>query len=235
MANFTTLDFVLFAVVGVVMPIIAGLNWRTLTQAPAAERKLVRFYASIIVRDLILVALIVIAWIDAGRAWPALGFDWPIGPLGCAGFAFDALIVVFYALALMRLRRERAPEIQTRLDRLQILPRTPHERAIFPLVALVASPTEELLFRGYLMWALTPFVSVWGAVAISSIMFGLMHAYQGRQGVVRTTLIGVAFGAGFALTQSLWWLMLAHTLINIFGGVVAERVRRLLSASASSK
>jgi CAAX protease family protein len=88
-------------------------------------------------------------------------------------------------------------------------------------MALVGSVTEEILYRGFL----TLLAGLWGAVLISSIAFGLGHIYQGWMGVVRTSCIGLAFGVAYALTNSLWWLMLAHTMFKSFGGLVAWRLR----------
>jgi hypothetical protein len=44
-------------------------------------------------------------------------------------------------------------------------------------------------------------------------------------------LIGIAFGVAFALTHSLWWLLIAHTSANLSGVLLA---RRLLHESPES-
>ncbi|WP_338467645.1 CPBP family intramembrane glutamic endopeptidase [Novosphingobium sp. ZN18A2] len=112
---------------------------------------------------------------------------------------------------------------------MRIAPRTNAQFVLFPLVIIIGSFTEELLFRGYLFWALAPLLGVWGAATIASVAFGLAHAYQGPSGILRTGVIGLAFAIGFALTHSLWWLIVAHMILNSIGYFVAIRVKNLPS------
>ena len=62
------------------------------------------------------------------------------------------------------------------------------------------------------------FLPLWAVVLVSSIGFGLAHSYQGASGVVRVTLIGLAFGVFYALTGSIWLAMLAHAVLDILQG-----------------
>jgi membrane protease YdiL (CAAX protease family) len=43
--------------------------------------------------------------------------------------------------------------------------------------------------------------------------------------------VGLAFACLYALTQSLWWLMLAHGLIDMGGGLLAFRVTARAAAA----
>jgi len=61
---------------------------------------------------------------------------------------------------------------------------------------------------------------------ISSVLFGFGHAYQCWIGMLRTAFIGLAFAIAYALTHSLWWLMLAHIAVNLFGGLFAWKLMR---------
>lgn len=62
------------------------------------------------------------------------------------------------------------------------------------------------------------------AVLLSSVLFGLGHAYQGIVGILRTAIIGLAFGAGCALTKSLWWLVVAHVIVSLCAVAFARRL-----------
>jgi membrane protease YdiL (CAAX protease family) len=84
---------------------------------------------------------------------------------------------------------------------------------------------------GFAIWLLAPFVGLWAAVIVSSALFGLNHLYQGRFGVVRSGLVGLAFATGYALSHSLWWLMLAHIILNVYGGLLARKLRRKLTTA----
>jgi CAAX protease family protein len=112
-----------------------------------------------------------------------------------------------------------------------MLPQTPGKFAVFPIAAVAGSTCEELLYRGFFIGRLAPTVGTAAAVLSSSALFGLGHAYQGWIGVARTMLIGIAFGVAFALTHSLWWLLIAHTSANLSGVLLA---RRLLHESPES-
>jgi membrane protease YdiL (CAAX protease family) len=90
----------------------------------------------------------------------------------------------------------------------------------------VAAFGEELLFRGFLMHSLVdaspggerPRMK-WGlALVLSSIVFGLGHAYQGAAGMILTGIIGLGFGlAYFAARRNLWGPILAHGLYDTVG------------------
>jgi len=223
---YTPLDLLLLAFVVVAMPILSARAGRALAKARPAS--LVPRYWGIIARGLLVSVLVLGDWIWAGRPFPALGLDWPIGFRGRIGFALAALLACYYGYALLlgKLTPERREAARKQLDRLRIVPATRAEFLLFPLVAFNGGIMEELVFRGFLIWMFAPFAGLWGAAAVSSLLFGLGHIYQGLFGVARTAVIGLAFAAAYVLTGSLWWLMLAHMMINVFGGLFALRLER---------
>ena len=87
---------------------------------------------------------------------------------------------------------------------------------------------EEMAYRGY---ALTALVLATGsatlALIVTSATFGVLHAYQGPIGVVRTGVVGVIMGAAFLHTGSLWPPIFAHALIDLVAGLILKE--RLLS------
>lgn len=108
---------------------------------------------------------------------------------------------------------------ETRLLR-QLIPRTGPERAVFAGLSVVAGLGEEIVYRGYLIAVLTPaFGEPWTAVALSSAAFGLLHAYQGALGMVRTGLLGLAFAASLVWTGTLWPAVAVHALVDLVGGL----------------
>jgi membrane protease YdiL (CAAX protease family) len=44
--------------------------------------------------------------------------------------------------------------------------------------------------------------------------------------MVVTTAVGLSLAIMYLATKSLWWLMLAHALVDINGGLVAFRLAR---------
>lgn len=80
---------------------------------------------------------------------------------------------------------------------------------------------EETLFRGYLFERLGRLLgSGRGAkvsiVLIAGLLFGLAHyPDQGLAGAEQATIVGLLFGAVFAVTGSLWMLMCAHAAFDL--------------------
>jgi len=86
---------------------------------------------------------------------------------------------------------------------------------------ITAGFIEEFLWRGYLMNRLMDLFSNKTAVSwvivmiLSSIIFGLGHAYQGAAGTIKTGAVGLVFGVSYLVVgRNLWPLILAHALID---------------------
>lgn len=102
---------------------------------------------------------------------------------------------------------------------IRLLPETPGEKQVFAGLSVTAGFCEEIVFRGFLLFVLAqPFGSI-GAVAISSAVFGLSHAYQDARGAGRAGLLGVILALPPVLSGSLWPSIFAHTLIDLIGGI----------------
>lgn len=79
---------------------------------------------------------------------------------------------------------------------------------------------EEVIFRAFIIntldillgrSSLTP----WAAVAISAVIFGGIHAYQGITGILITTGVGLIFGVAFILNgRRIWPLILVHGIVD---------------------
>lgn len=72
------------------------------------------------------------------------------------------------------------------------------------IVWITAAFLEELIFRGFLLNAIDKLLggnkwSVWISLVVSSVIFGLIHAYQGITGILVTGSIGFIFGLAFII------------------------------------
>jgi uncharacterized protein len=105
-------------------------------------------------------------------------------------------------------------EMQEQLRRLfAAIPETlPNQILLFAAVALIAPLVEELLFRGLLQKSLSHHMPVWGAIAISAIIFGVMH--MDLYAMPPLILMGAIFGVIYHLTGSLRVTILLHVLNN---------------------
>lgn len=228
-SQFTTLDLVLVFLLVAVIPVQSALTGRSLARAPRGELHLARRFSFSIARAVLLCVLVLLDWRLAGRSLASLGFDIPIGFRGRVGLGLD--VVLIGVLAFEQLWRKPPParleSVRRQMEKLPFLPRTRAQFRLYALTALIVSPAEELLFRGFLFWVFASLGGVWAGALVSSAVFGLGHAYQGGKGILRTALVGLVFAIGFVLTHSLWWLMIAHITINLMSGLFAQRVMRL--------
>jgi membrane protease YdiL (CAAX protease family) len=88
---------------------------------------------------------------------------------------------------------------------------------------IVAPVLEETIFRGFLLSELAKLIGKSGplitiSLVISSVVFGLAHWYQGKSGVISTTILGMLLGDIFIWSgYNLWMPILTHSIINIAG------------------
>ena len=101
--------------------------------------------------------------------------------------------------------------------------------AAFSVVAVTAGICEEILYRGWLVSFMGSLVgSIWVGMILAAILFGVGHAYQGRQGIAATGTLGIVFGTMFVLVKSLVPGQAIHAAIDVVNGILAGRVVKRL-------
>ena len=84
---------------------------------------------------------------------------------------------------------------------------------IFFLTAAIAAPLfEEFLFRGFLLPSLTRYMSVWGAIFVSSLLFAAAHLSLSE--ILPLTALGMVLGIVYTRSRNLLSSMLLHSLWN---------------------
>ena len=111
-----------------------------------------------------------------------------------------------------------------------ILPRTPGQLRHFYGLSMTAGIVEESIWRGFLLWYFSQFVPLWAAVMLSSVSFGLAHAYQGVATIPKYTLTGIVFALIYVLTGSLVVPILLHALADALQGRAVYRLLRARGA-----
>ncbi|MED4041255.1 CPBP family intramembrane glutamic endopeptidase [Niallia taxi] len=101
---------------------------------------------------------------------------------------------------------------------LAIMPVSKREKKLWNYVSITAGLTEEIIYRGFLIFAFSyffPNLSVWFVVIFASLLFGLAHTYQGLlSGVLRTSIVGLIFSVLYMGLNSIIPLILLHFLID---------------------
>jgi len=218
---------ILAGVLALAIPLTGLFERQVYRSNPDTRLKLLAYGINIIVLWALAIAAV---WIgELGRLFesPAMGAGWLWGP-AILGPVLSVVVGVYMILGLLpliqslrglRWRRAYAAAIRRSASDIPgFLPNTAIERAAFVLVSLTAGVCEEVLFRGFLIRFLheggfaLPLV---GALALSSLAFGLGHLYQGPKGVLRTMIAGFAFGLLFLLSGSLILGIVLHVLVDL--------------------
>ena len=88
---------------------------------------------------------------------------------------------------------------------------------IVGLLCAVTGLAEETFYRGFLISRLRLiFGSVWPAVAVQAMFFGLVHSHQGFGGMVTLALSGAVYGVAFVYVRSIWPIAIVHALYDFW-------------------
>lgn len=220
--------------------------WDYLVSWPAFERKLkanptqakIRLWTVAIVWPWLVVGAGIALWLYNDRAWIILGLALPTGWRLWVAILLVLLLVLYMVYAAAAVARDPKAKESVRQQMSgqisAVMPHTQKEMALFGGVSVTAGFCEEFLFRGFLIWALTPWISWWGAAALSVVIFAIGHAYQGLNGVIRTGIVGIFFTLVVAISGSLWPSILLHAVLDVGQGMIAWlALRGEKSASAS--
>lgn len=212
-------DAAALAVLLVLLPLLAVLQARMLRDL-RIER--MGAYAS---SALTLLALGGGAWMVGSRSGGAAALG--LAPVPMPELAAWTAVLVAAGLVVTGIFRMAGPRLGLRDSRIvrELLPRTGVERATFTGLSLTAGLGEELAYRGYVIPVLAGVVGTPFAAAVSSVVFGVLHVYQGPLGMVRSASLGALLAWGFLASGSLWPAAAAHAILDVLLGVaLGERM-----------
>ena len=198
-----------------------------------------RAYRTVILGEWLFALAAIAIWTGYRRSWPALSLSVPQGWRLALGVVVNCVVLALLLLQLKSVARlSVARRVATRSKIVSVafmLPRTREEQLWFLTLAMTAGFCEELLFRGYLPWLLTPWLGSIGSMGLAVVLFGFGHAYQGGRGTVKVMMTGALMAAVVLATHSLIPAMVLHALIDFEGATVGYLfMRDYPSAGASS-
>jgi len=101
-----------------------------------------------------------------------------------------------------------------------LMPQSTLELALWPVLTCTAGFCEEIIFRGYLLKQFAAMTrSAWLGMAISSVIFGLSHGYQGAKLMFVITIYGMMFAMLAYFRKSTRPGMMAHAWQDTFAGL----------------
>lgn len=216
---------ILFAL-AVIVPWRGWVRMQRLRALPEiSSRERVGIYFTAIATQWIVTA--VVAWraFSRGFSFASLGIRAQSLPeVLIVGIVGAVLIGLAHWFNLRRVGRSTNPAAD-RIKELaaKIFPRSAGETLLFCGLAVTAGICEEFIYRGFVFAAFRQVhFPVWAILALSSILFGLAHAYQGRGGIVGTLILGFVFGSVRILYDSLVPVVFWHTGIDVVAGLAGR-------------
>jgi membrane protease YdiL (CAAX protease family) len=100
-------------------------------------------------------------------------------------------------------------------------------------VALLAGVGEELLFRVGLQALLTNYVSIYLAIFIPALVFGLLH-FLSWPYFISATLMGLVFGVVYHFTQSVMLVIVWHAVYDLIALGVIIKYPSVMGLSAQA-
>jgi len=191
---------------------------------PVPTATKLRLYATIVVMEWALVVLALAIAFRHGLGPADLGQGLANGRITLAttalGFLALLILTIFNARQIRHAGREELEATVQRARKFVPVGRT--EIAAFAVVSLTAGICEELLYRGWLIHFFGVLLgSIWAGMVVAAIFFGLGHAYQGRNGIAATGVLGLVFGTMFVLVRSLVPGQVLHAAIDLVNGTLA--------------
>jgi membrane protease YdiL (CAAX protease family) len=211
--------FAMLAVVLVAIPVVAFLRARMDDPDRAQERRVkhARYARTMLILwGITALALYALRLYGLGPA--DVGVRAPNSPWDYGAGLFVPAIFVFLSGG----RENISSDYLRKVGR--VIPIDASDWVWFVPLSATAGLCEEFLYRGY---ALTQISALTGSLAagffLSSAAFGLAHVYQGRMGVVGTTITGALYAAVFLLTGSIVPCMIGHFVQDVVGGFALSR------------
>lgn len=233
--TFDAFGLVMLLVMTVVVPLIGVWDFRRLMRWVAEGRTdaRVRTYNWILVMEWTMTLGFLAWWLLDGKDFGSLrlvpkaaGWQWLAIGLGLVAVA----VLIQQMMSVLR-SAENLDDVRDKMgDLAGLAPQTQREIRLFDMVSVTAGVCEEILYRGFLLVVLTPVVGIWTAVGLTSVIFGLGHAYQGLAGIGKTALVGLVMALLTVFSGSLFIPMLLHAVIDLTSG----RMMGAASRSGSS-
>jgi len=207
------------AAYAVVLAPLLGVVWyreakrRVESGDPQAKVKL---YRQIVIEQGVSTAAALAWWRLAGVPGPLIGLGAPRSWI----WNTVALVALSGWLLWQAARlRPKAEKIRAKFkDSLgAMMPDTPLDRSWFGVVSIGAGISEELVFRGFLIYYLgvvLPHTNLAERVLLTSLSFGLGHIYQGRVRAVSAGIVGLFLACFYVASGSLLLPMVLHAVAD---------------------
>jgi len=181
----------------------------------------VRLYRELAAEQTVSTGVVLALW-RSGIPARSLGLFAPrMWAWNMAVFLVIAGLLVWSSLWL----RPKAEKLKKRVEGKigALLPESHQERFWFGAISVGAGISEELVFRGFLLYYFSAYlthVNMLGRALLASLVFGLGHIYQGWRGAVGTGILGLVFAGFYLATGSLLLPVAIHAAVDLRGLII---------------
>ncbi len=105
-----------------------------------------------------------------------------------------------------------------------LLPKNKREYHWMVLLSFTAGICEEILFRGFIFWQFSGWMSVPLAIFLANVLFAFAHFATGLKNAVAVFVLGVVWSMVFLATGSLWWPILTHIIVDLFAAAMSLKM-----------
>ncbi len=232
MTFYTLFTLIILLLLAVVFPLLGVRDYRLLlrrtSEGDAGAR--VQFYKGVLMFHWPLTMGLLAWWLLSGNDLESIGLI-PVvddGQWVAIGVGVFAILAQLMYVAAVSRNADKLTKFMEQIGELSNLaPQTRTERRLFDMVSITAGVCEEILYRGLLLATLVSLVGTWPAVAISSLIFGLGHAYQGISGIAKTGLVGLGLALLTVSSGSLFIAIVLHAVIDLTSGRIMGRALRM--------
>ena len=236
--SLSLVDILMLLVIVVGLPLEALLTLKRSRSELASGKPGVRIkhYTQTIFLLWVVALPILVIWAAGDRNWAELGFAVQDSWMAISGWGLAALIAIFFLFQFSMVSKSETTRDQLREAvaknpiMTNFMPHTEDEKHLFHLVGTTAGITEEIIFRGYLIWAFSLYLPLWAAALASLFLFTILHLYQGAKQLPGVFLMGALVTAVFLLSGSIWPAIAVHVFVDVINNSMVWRARAPLAA-----
>ncbi len=189
----------------------AGADWTLALSSRGKALYSLVFYVLMAASTLGVLYVSIKQYLPLSKEWfrIKLSGKWPLWGLG----SYLVALPLMLGISLLNQQIWQGQGGNNPLLQIVLEERDPLALGMFLFTAAVAAPVfEEILFRGFLLPSLTRYMPIWGAIALSSLIFSAAHLSFSE--VLPLTVLGAILGFAYVRSQNLLSSILLHSTWN---------------------